>query len=211
MSRSKNKLVMLSGMSSEAMERYRSLRAQLDRASGGDARIVAVASPKAGGGAAEMAANLAAAYAQSDRRTLLVDGDFNAPLIHQFFGLSNWTGLSSIIDASSEAGEVDVVHRDVIANLDVLTAGPRLPYSKDFVGAFPLQLLFDSWRQQYDQICLAVPSLMSSADAQLMTAACDGVLLVIRSGQVDDKEAVRVKRLLALLEVPTLGVALAHG
>lgn len=211
MSRSRNKLVMLSGMNNETVERYRALRAQIDRTGGGSSasRVIAVAAPKAGSGTAEMAANLAAAYAQADRRTLLVDGDINSPLIHQLFGLSNVTGLSSIIEASSSVE--GVVNHSVISNLDVMTAGPRLPYSKDFVGSFPLQPLFESWRQQYDQICLAIPPLLSSADAQQMTGACDGVLLVIRSGRVDESEASRVKRLLALLDVPALGVALAHG
>ncbi|MBD3920684.1 CpsD/CapB family tyrosine-protein kinase [Paenibacillus sp. PR3] len=211
MSRSRNKLVMLSGMNNETVERYRALRAQIDRTGGGSGApsVIAVAAPKAGSGTAEMAANLAIAYAQADRRTLLVDGEMNVPLIHQLFGLLNVVGLSSIIEASSTAE--DVVNRGVINNLDVITAGPRLPYSKDFVGSYPLQPLFVSWRQQYDQICIATPSLLSSADAQLITAACDGVLLVIRSGWVDENDASRVKRLLALLDVPALGVALAHG
>jgi capsular exopolysaccharide synthesis family protein len=209
MSRSRNKLVMLNGANREAAEQYRSLRAQIDRAGGHDARLIGVAAPRAAAGTAEMAANLAIAYAQANRRTLLVDGDIHSPFVHMLFGLPNVTGFSSVVGALTEEG--DEVHCNVISNLDIMTAGAPLSYAGDAIGSCSLQSLFDRWRQQYDKVCLVVPPLLSSADAQLMAAACNGVLLVIRSGQVDESDAARVKRLLALLEVSAYGVALMRG
>ncbi|PWW08488.1 capsular exopolysaccharide synthesis family protein [Paenibacillus cellulosilyticus] len=209
MSRSKNKLVMLTGANREAAEQYRSLRAQIDRAGGQDARLIGVVAPRVGAGTAEMTANLAVAYAQANRRTLLVDGDMQSPLIHKLFGLPNVMGLSSVVEALETAE--DTVYHDVVSNLDIMTAGDSLSYTGDAVGSFALQPLFDQWRQRYDKVCLVMPPLLSSADAQLMIAACNGVLLVIRSGQVDEADAARVKRLLALMEVPAYGVALMHG
>jgi len=208
MSRLRNKLVTLSGGNREVTEQYRSLRAQLEQGWDAGPRIVAAVAPREGNGTAETAANLAVAYAQAGRRTLLVDGDMSKPSVHALFGLPNELGLSTILERACEPGEA--VHGDIIANLSVMTAGPSPLYSGDPLGSYSLRQMFDQWRSDNDIVWLSAPPLLSSSDAQLLVAACDGTLLVMQSGVVDESDAFRVKRMLALLEVRTLGVALTH-
>ncbi|GFN32779.1 CpsD/CapB family tyrosine-protein kinase [Paenibacillus xylaniclasticus] len=208
MSRSRNKLMMLSGGNREIMERYRSLRTQLELSTDSKGRIVAVTSPREGGGTAETTSNLAVAFAQAGRRTLLIDGDMLNPFVHILFGLPNVRGLSNIVDKVSEPQEV--VHSDVIPNLSVITAGMYTVYSEERLGAFSFHSLFDQWRHEFDMVLLSVPPLLTSSNTQHLVKGIDGALLIVRSGKVDESDASRVKRLLSLLEVKPLGVALIH-
>ncbi|EFM09158.1 capsular exopolysaccharide family [Paenibacillus curdlanolyticus YK9] len=212
MSRWRNKLIMLGGVESPHIDLYRSLRAQLDYAASASRKsitIVAVAAPHRGNGVTETVANLAIAYAQAGRRTLLVDGDLREPMLHKLFGISNRVGLSSILVYANEADEA--VQHGVLPNLSIAPAGPKATGGVDLVAAGQLQTLFKQWREEYDVVLLDTPPLLSSAAAQMLAGACDGALLVLRSGVAKEEDALRVKALLETAEVAVLGTALTHG
>ncbi len=59
--------------------------------------MIAVVSPGGGEGRTFVAANLAAVFAQSGSRTLLIDLNFRAPRLHELFCLRNNTGISSLL------------------------------------------------------------------------------------------------------------------
>ena len=81
-----------------AAEAYRTLRTAtqfvaIDRPMG----TLQVTSPSAGDGKTTTLANLGVALATAGQRVILVDCDLRRPRIHDFFGLSNETGFTSLL------------------------------------------------------------------------------------------------------------------
>jgi len=208
MSRLRNKLAMLSGRDTVLSEQYRALRVQLEQGDKDEKQIVAVITPSVGNGAEEVAANLAIASAQAGKRTLLLDGDMRAPMIHQVFGLSNAVGFSDVLEGRSKLESA--VQRDVHPNLAVLTAGLRTTVPGDLIGSYPLADLLAQWRTTYDAVWLNTPPMLSSADALLLASECDRSLLVIREGVVTEADAAQLKRIIDNADIPVIGTILTH-
>src|SRR5207248_7380173 len=79
-------------------EAYRSLRTalqfmSLDRPT----RLVQLTSPSAGEGKTTTLSNLAVALARAGQRVIVVCCDLRRPRIHEFFGLDNAVGFTSVL------------------------------------------------------------------------------------------------------------------
>src|SRR5439155_23031319 len=90
--------VTLTEPSSSAAEAYRTLRTSiqfmgLDR----PLRTLQVTSPSASEGKTTTLANLAVALARAGQRVVMVDCDLRRPRIHDFFGVSNEVGFTSVL------------------------------------------------------------------------------------------------------------------
>jgi len=102
-------------------EAIRTLRSQLILKSGEqEPKPMAILSVARREGRSFIAANLATAFAQAGRRTLLVDADLRSPRQHRIFGLPNDAGFSTLLNGDHEAHPVF----NVIDDLYVVPAGP---------------------------------------------------------------------------------------
>ena len=84
----------------QAMARTADARTALDRAqkaSAGSAHSLALVSPGHGEGRSLLAAELAIAFSQLRRRTLLIDADLRHPRQHALFGAENVWGLAQVL------------------------------------------------------------------------------------------------------------------
>lgn len=106
-----SELVTLHAPLSPASETYRHLRTAV-QFSRPDVpiRTVVVTSAGAGDGKSTTASNLAVAFAQSGRRTALLDADFRRPRVHDVFGVPPHTGLYQLVQpgpSSSDGAPVE--------------------------------------------------------------------------------------------------------
>jgi hypothetical protein len=92
-------LILAHELDNERSERLRALRTELLLLSnpGGFANIFVLVSPGPGEGRSQLCAELAIAFAQLGRRTLLVDGDLRKPSLHFLFNASNQRGLTQAL------------------------------------------------------------------------------------------------------------------
>lgn len=190
-------------------ERLRALRTELlllnDATRG--ANIVAVLSPCAGEGRSQLSAELAIAFAQLGRRTLLVDADLRNPRQHQLFGSTNDIGLSTTI-----ANFQRPVYHPVVGlpQMHLLTAGP--------VPANPLELLSDGrfekliaeWRNTYEFLVLDTPPISKCADGLAVATLAARVLVLSRAQHTSFKSTRDMLRRLATTHSKILGAVLNH-
>ena len=168
---------------SPSAEAFRTLRTNLDFA-GVDQQVATIlvtgALPREG--KTTVAANLAVAYAQSGRSTILVDSDLRRPDIHTFFRLSNATGLTRAL-ASRASTIAPFLQETEVTNLRVLTAGPPPPNPAELIGSQRMKLLLDQLTEMADVVVLDSPPLSLVTDGALLAALADGAVLVVRAGQ----------------------------
>jgi capsular exopolysaccharide synthesis family protein len=161
-----------------ATEAYRTLRTNLLFMSAtGPLRVVLVTSPLQGEGKSTTAANLAAVLSQAGQRVLLVGADLRRPSVHQFFGLSNRIGLSSVLSGQAE---ITVAVQDPgIRDLRVLPGGPVPPNPAELLGSPRMRKFLEDVKEVADWIVLDGPPVLGLADALVLSAVSDGTLMVV--------------------------------
>ena len=171
------------------------------------ARKIVVTSSISGEGKSEVAANLAAVLAQTERRVLLVDADMRQPSQHHIWGLNDSVGLSNVI---VDREKFHQCKQTVTKNLSVLTAGVLPSNPLALIDCDRMISLIDLFSQSYDYIVFDTPPLTGAADAAVLGKMVDGILLVVRPGVVNSASATAAKSLLERSKANILGI-IANG
>jgi protein-tyrosine kinase len=128
-----------------------------------------------------IAANLAHVLAlQQECRVLLIDGDLRRPRLPAMLGTSATPGLSEYL--LDEVEELGILQRGRPENLFFIPAGRSVPGPTELLANGHLANLLKRLEPVFDWIIVDSPAAVPVSDASLLGTACDGVLLVVRSG-----------------------------
>ena len=166
-----------------AAEAYRTLRTNLQFSSlDKPLRSLVVTSAVAAEGKTTTAANLAVVMAQAGKRVILVDGDLRRPSVHRLFDLSNEAGLTTALveDLDALGG---FLRETEVENLRLLAAGPVPPNPQELLGSQRMEDLLHSLEEEADVVVLDTPPTLVVADASVLAARTDGVLVVVNTGR----------------------------
>jgi len=147
-----------------------------------------VTSPGPSEGKTTVAANLAAIYSQAKRRVALVDADMRRPHVHRFFGMPNRDGLSTLF--RNQASVQDVSHNKVeLPHLLIITSGSLPPNPAELLGSDRMVNILNELQANTEMVVIDTPPSLV-ADAQVLAAKVDAVLIVVQPG-VTNAEAAR--------------------
>jgi capsular exopolysaccharide synthesis family protein len=203
--RHRNSLVTLEQPNSPAAESYRTLRTRMARlAAQLDINSVMVVSAGVGEGKSTTAANLAVVLAETGKDVLLVSADLRRPRVHQFFGLSNKTGLSNLLTDGTPPGR----HKgrpvadgrqmaselwSVAPNLWVVLSGPLPPHPSALMDSDAMRQFLKEQRDLFDFIVLDCPPALVVADAMALAPLADAILVVADAKESDREQVSRLK------------------
>lgn len=168
-------------------------------------KSIVVSSSVSKEGKSEVAANLAVAMAQIERRVLLVDADMRHPMQHHIWQLTNAVGLSNLIVDQVSLKEAV---QQVIPNLDVLSSGVLPPNPMALLDSQRMATLLNRFTKEYDFVIFDTPSLSGTADAAVLSSITDGILLVVRPGVVNLDSAHAAKEFLTQSGQKVLGIVI---
>jgi receptor protein-tyrosine kinase len=190
-------------------ERVRALRTELqlrrDTRDRGD--IVVLLSPCTGEGRSQLAAELAIAFAQLGRATLLVDADLRHPTQHALFGIADSPGLAQAIEDETWARLHPV---QGLPRLSLITAGAvpfdplRLLCSRRFAA------LVEGWRDSFEQVVIDTAPVAAHADGLAVAAVAGRVLALSRARHTPDDALDAMLSRLAALRTQVLGAVISH-
>jgi succinoglycan biosynthesis transport protein ExoP len=189
-----------------AAESFRQLRTNLRFVDvDNEPRRIVVTSALAGEGKSTVSSNIARLIAQAGQPVLLIDADLRRPMIASTFEIDGAVGLTQAL-----AGDVDV--RDVIvdsglANLSLLPAGRIPPNPSELLGSLRMKQFIEDLSHDYFVI-LDAPPLLPVTDAGLLSAFCDGALLVQAAGKTQIEQSQHCRRILDQVGSRLLGVVL---
>ena len=143
-----------------------------------DNKFFAVTSYSKGEGKSTVSSNLAISFSKMEKRVLLIDSDLRRPNIHNIFKLENTAGLSNIIGKMTDFE--DVVHTDVIPNLDILTSGTIPPNPSELLCSARFLELVEKIKDQYDYVLFDTPPIGVVSDALLLKDLVAGFVVVLR-------------------------------
>jgi non-specific protein-tyrosine kinase len=168
-------------------------------------RTLLVTSPHPLEGKSLVAANLAAALSQKELRVVLVDADLRRPRLHELFGFPRSKGLSNALLSGNINGNLQSTH---IVQLQVLSGGHTPPNPTELVGSSRMRKMIDTLSQEADLVVIDCPPVLPVADAAILAASADGVLLVLRAGHTRGQFVKQAEERLKQVNANILGVVL---
>jgi capsular exopolysaccharide synthesis family protein len=188
----KRRLTIVQHPGSPAAESYRVLRNALEFVDfEHDIKVLLVASSAPGEGKSTVAANLAAALAQTGKKVVLVNADFRRPATEEFFPVSNLVGLSDVLAGRNSLKSA--LQRPGDEQLLLLAGGQMPPNPSELLGSQKMADIVESLKEWGDWIIIDSPPLLAVADAAAIARWVDGVIMVTRGG-ISTRDAARKGR-----------------
>lgn len=198
-------------------ERIRELRTNLrftvPPGGSGPARCIAVTSPSVGDGRTTTAIDLAAAFAESGRSVILIDGDMRNPCVADRLPLEESardrayrSGLSTVLIGEDDIGSAVISHVDIgDHSITVLPAGPVPPRPGELWATDRATQLLGSLVGAFDYVVVDTPPLGDYTDGAIVGALGDGAILLARIAGTTDRALRRAVQVLQAAHVAILG------
>jgi capsular exopolysaccharide synthesis family protein len=202
-------ITMHSDPTSLESEAFRTLRTALDL-SHPDARQVVISSAEPGDGKTTVLANLAVGYAQSDKKTLLIDADLRRPGLTRMMDLRGMQGLSEILRSDGDIAELAAIHVQAsgLKGLDILPSGPRPTNPHELLAGTRFSQFLAWAAGVYDQILIDSPPALATSDTAIIGRLVDGVILVVQPAKNRRRLVTRMVESLSMLKIPILGLVI---
>ncbi|MEX1276499.1 MAG: polysaccharide biosynthesis tyrosine autokinase, partial [Bacteroidota bacterium] len=153
-------LITFSNPLSSIAESFRRLRtnvqyAQIDT----PVQVLLVTSPNPAEGKSTTVSNLAIAFAQTGKKTLLIDTDLRKPSIHTEFGLKTEPGICDLLFGNTR--EQEAIQHSVVEHLDILCCGTIPPNPAEILGSQKMRDFLTAMKKKYDFILLDSPPVLA--------------------------------------------------
>lgn len=167
-------------------EGYRKIRTQLLQAPT-EPRVLVVTSPSQGDGKTLTSINLAGALAlKHDITCVLVDADLRRGDIAASCGLPEGPGLGDYLSGRCRLEDA-LIRVEQLPNLYIITSGEYRINPVELLDSPRWQALLENLRRRFRFVVVDVPPMGSLADYDLVEAASDGVILVVRQDHTNRK------------------------
>ena len=158
-------------------------------------KTIAVTSSYPREGKSMITANLALSLAQTGLRTLLVGSDIRSPMLAKIFSIEDCPGLTDILLGTCAWQDViktvtdmvmggmpmdDVMMTPGLDNLNLITSGRLPPNPAELMNSREFTEFIQAAENEYDIIILDSSPALSTADAAILGAQVDAVLIVYR-------------------------------
>jgi capsular exopolysaccharide synthesis family protein len=200
-------LILEEGAESPHAEAYRVLRTNLLFSRKEDKlNTIAVISAGAGEGKSTTVFNLAAVFAQSGQRVLIVDSDLRRPTLHKMLRVTNNIGLTNYLLKQNTLEEV--IQTTSLPTLDFMASGKLPSSSLGILSSSQMKDLITELKQHYDFIIFDSPPVMGVSDASILASEVDMTLQVIQYRRYPQPMNIRAKQLIEKVGGNLVGIVL---
>jgi polysaccharide biosynthesis transport protein len=198
---------MLSDPNSGAAEACRALRTSIMLSRAGGPKTILITSCIPGEGKTTLTMNLAVAFAQHNKKVIIIEADMRRPRIKHVMDVPNKGGLSNVLAGALTSDEA-ILHGIHLPGLDVLPAGPRPPMPSEILGSTAFDELLEQLRMRYDIVLIDSPPALLVTDAVAISAKTDAAIWVAQAGVVTRPQLARAAELIERNGMPVIGFVL---
>lgn len=171
------------------------------------ANVIAVLSPCPREGRSQLAAELAIAFAQLNRPTLLVDADLRHPQQHVLFSADNTHGLAQAL-ATGDAPRLQSVTG--LPSLFLLAGGTPPANPLELLSDRTFEGMADQWRRQFQYVVIDTPPVSRYADGLAVATIVGRILSLSRARHTPYAQTRDMMRRLAATQSRILGAVINH-
>ncbi len=155
-----------------------------------------------------IAVSIASVISSRQKRVLIVDADLRRPRVGQIFGCRrDAAGLTTLL-TKNDVSLKKVIQRSRVPGLYFLSSGPLPPNPGGLLESERMRSLSDRFCDIFDLVVFDSPPVVGFADAQILAARADGVILVAKEGHVPLELLRQAKASMLLTKGKILGVVL---
>lgn len=182
----KSEIVVVENPKSPEAEMFRNLRTNIQFMNAdSDKKVMLVTSTIPGEGKSYVSANLAAAFAQLDKKVLIIDTDMRKGRQYSLFNLRPRPGLSNFLSGVVDndfIGEKDNIENYIqeteVENLYLISAGSVPPNPSELLVSKKMKNIIDLLIKKFDIIIFDAPPCLIVADALILARLVDFNILV---------------------------------
>lgn len=169
-------------------EAYRLLRTNLQFSSvDSPLEVILVTSPGPSEGKSTVVYNLGLALAASGKKVIMIDADMRRPKLCEYAGTRREPGLSeALVEQDADLKQYFEPVEDT-EDAWILPPGQMPPNPTELLGSKRMSAMLNRLRSQKDEVVVIIdsPPVLAAADAPVLAALVDGVLLVLESGETN--------------------------
>jgi capsular exopolysaccharide synthesis family protein len=135
-----------------------------------------------------ISANLAIAFAQQKKKTILIDGDLRRGVQHSTFAKNKVPGLTDLIIKKENIDTKitsDYIQDTHVPNLFLMASGNTVPNPSELLGGPQMEKLFQSLNNNFERIIFDSPPFGLSPDLMVMAKFSKNIVLVLKSGKTN--------------------------
>ena len=167
--------------------------------------VVLITSPHMAEGKSTSSANLAASFAETGKKVLVIDADLRSPDVHEKLDVPQGMGVSDLLE-EGRGSLATVVRPTNIPNVEVITAGTKL--SNPTALASRMRPLLTAARKRADVVIIDSAPMLEAAEVFDILPHVDDVVLVVRHGRLTAAAAQRTKEMLSRFNIPVVGAVI---
>lgn len=173
-----------------------------------ETKCLAVTSTEASEGKTTTTVNLAASYAQTGQRTLLIDADMRRPGLSRLLEVRGQGGLSEVLRAESDIPKLcrERIVSTEVDGLDVLPCGPRILNAGMLLSMPALADILDWAVANYDQVIVDCPPTLPVSDAAIVGRYVDGMLFLMNPDKTHRRSVARAVDQLKAMGLKIVGI-----
>lgn len=201
-------LVVVNKPTAVVSEQFRTIRTNIQFSMvDHDLQTLSITSAGPSSGKSVISANLAATFANEDKKVLLVDADLRKPTVHKTFKVKNYDGLTTLL-TDKDVQVSDVIFRTHTEGLYILTSGAIPPNPAELLSSKRMLEIKAEMENLFDLIIFDLPPVLAVTDAQVMASKTDGTIFVVPKGLVNKDQVVQSRDLLDKVNANVLGAIL---
>ena len=173
-----------------------------------NSNTVLFCSSRAHEGKSFIVANLAVAFAKTNKKVLLIDCDMRLGRQHEIFELSNQFGLSNILAEGDLKKLRQYALKTNVKNLEVITRGVVPPNPSELLESKKMEMLLAEVKKHYDYVLIDGTPIEGISDSLILAKRADRVILICAANETTIEDLQNSKRALEAIEINMPGVIL---
>ncbi len=169
-------------------------------------KLILVTSPAEREGKTFVSINLAGSFAQSNKRTLIIDCDLRRPKIHTIMGIDKKPGLIDYLFRKVKLDEI--IRKTKINNLSYITSGSISSNPAEILESKLMKNFLQEIKDFFDVIIIDSAPIIAVIDAEILSKLVDGTILVISADKTENRLMTDAVKRIKSNKVPFLGTVL---
>ncbi len=206
----KDELIVQKRPKSTISEDIRTIRTNLEfSAIDEKLKTIMITSSVPGEGKSFISSNLAIAFAQNDKKVLIIDCDMRLGRTHKIFEVSNKRGLSNLIANHDEyIGYEEFIQKTDIKNLYVMPRGTVPPNPSELLSSPKFKKVLGDLKKVFEFIILDAVPVNGLPDSLILSKIVDKTIIVCSHGYTDITDLESTKKALQNVGAKVAGVVI---